>query len=174
MIRADQHLAMEQVARIDKEVNKLFPETNKFFNAASDTEKKTFLKTLDEALFSGKVDETIDKNIVDSIVDTMRKRGSTPEAVDTILTGIEKIRNQYGELINIASKGSGELPTELTLQLKGLMGDRLKTMVGTTYEIFDNKIANVFNKFTIFFNDNAIDVKNVRSLIILIFCNLII
>ena len=148
MIRADQHLAMEQVARIDKEVNKLFPETNKFFNAASDTEKKTFLKTLDEALFSGKVDETIDKNIVDSIVDTMRKRGSTPEAVDTILTGIEKIRNQYGELINIASKGSGELPTELTLQLKGLMGDRLKTMVGTTYEIFDNKIANVFNKFT--------------------------
>ena len=35
----------------------------------------------------------------------------------------------------------------LSLQLKGLMGDRLKTMVGTTYEIFDNKIANVFNKF---------------------------
>jgi hypothetical protein len=146
-IRADQHLAMEQVARIDKEVNKLFPDTNKFFNAASDTEKKTFLKTLDEALFSGKVDEAIDKNILDNIVDTMRKRGSSPESVDTILTGIEKIRNQYGELINIASRGSGELPTELTLQLKNLMGDRLKTMIGNTYEIFDNKIANAFNKF---------------------------
>jgi hypothetical protein len=104
MIRADQHLAMEQVARIDREVNKLFPDTNKFFNAASDAEKKGFLKTLDEALFSGKVDEKIDQNIVDSIVDTMRKRGSSPENVDTILTGIEKIRNQYGELINIASK----------------------------------------------------------------------
>jgi hypothetical protein len=148
MIRADQHLAMEQVSRIDREINKLFPDTNKFFNAASDGEKKGFLKTLDEALFSGKVDEKIDQNIVDNIVDTMRKRGSTPESVDTILTGIEKIRNQYGELINIASKGSGELPTELTLQLKNLMGDRLKNMIGTTYEIFDNKIANVFNKFT--------------------------
>jgi hypothetical protein len=148
MIRADQHLAMEQVARIDKEVNKLFPDTNKFFNAASDTEKKGFLKTLDEALYSGKIDEKIDQNIVDNIVDTMRKRGSTPESVDTILNGIEKIRNQYGELINIASKGSGELPTELTLQLKNLMGDRLKTMIGNTYEIFDNKVANVFNKFT--------------------------
>ena len=51
MIRADQHLAMEQVARIDKEVNKLFPDTNKFFNAASDTEKKTFFKT-QEGIFS--------------------------------------------------------------------------------------------------------------------------
>jgi hypothetical protein len=148
MIRADQHLAMEQVARIDKEVNKLFPDTNKFFNAASGTEKNSFLKTLDEALFSGKIDEKIDKDIIDNIIDTMRKRGSSPESVDTILTGIEKIRNQYGELINIASRGSGELPTELTLQLKSLMGDRLKTMIGTTYEIFDNKIANVFNKFT--------------------------
>ena len=147
-IRADQHLAMEQVARIDREVNKLFPDTNKFFNAASDAEKKNFLKTLDESLFSGKVDEKIDKDIINNIVDTMRKRGSTPESVDTILTGIEKIRNQYADLINIASRGSGELPTELTLQLKGLMGDRLKTMIGNTYEIFDNKIGSVFDKFT--------------------------
>lgn len=147
-IRADQHLAMEQVNRIDIEVNKMFPETNKFFNAASETEKKTFLETLDKALYSGKIDEKIGKEITDNIVDTMRKRGSTPESVDTVLTGIEKIRNQFSDLINIASKGSGELPTELTLQLKSLMGDRLKTMVGNTYAIYDNKFANVFNKFT--------------------------
>jgi len=147
-IRADQHLAMEQVNRIDIEVNKMFPETNKFFNAASDTEKQTFLKTLDNALYSGKIDEKIDKEIIDNIVDTMRKRGSSPEGVDTILTAIEKIRNQYGDLINIASRGSGELPTELTLQLKNLMGDRLKTMVGDTYAIFDNKFASMFTKFT--------------------------
>ena len=43
--RADSHLAMEQVARIDREVNKMFPETNKFFNAASEEEKKGFLKS---------------------------------------------------------------------------------------------------------------------------------
>ena len=147
-IRADKHLAMEQVARIDIEVNKMFPETNKFFNAASDTEKRAFLKTLDNALFSGKIDETVDKEIIDNIVDTMRKRGSTTEGVDTILTAIEKIRNQYGDLINIASRGSGELPTELTLQLKNLMGDRLKTIIGDTYAIFDNKFASIFTKFT--------------------------
>jgi len=147
-IRADQHLAMEQVGRIDIEVNKLFPETNKFFNAASETEKNAFLKTLDDALYSGKIDEKIDKNIIDNIVDTMRKRGATPESVDNILTAIEKIRNEYGNLINIASKGSGVLPLEFTTELKSLMGNRLKSMINNTYAIFDNKFANVFNKFT--------------------------
>ena len=145
--KADSHLAMEQVSRIDREINKLFPETNKFFNAAGKNEKNNFLETLDNVLYSGKVDEKINKDILDNIVDTMRKRGSTPEGIDTILTGIEKIRNQYAELINIASRGSAELPTELTLELKSLMGDRLKTVIGNTYAIFDNKFANMYNKF---------------------------
>jgi len=145
--RADTHLAMEQVARIDKEINKIFPETNKFFNAASETEKNGFLKTLDDALYSGKVNEKLDQGIIDNIVDTMRKRGSTVEGVDTILTAIEKIRNQFSELITIASKGGEDLPDELILQLRGLMGDRLKTQIGSTYAIFDNKFANVLNKF---------------------------
>ena len=146
-IKADKHLAMEQVLRIDREINKLFPETNKFFNAAGQEEKQNFLTTLNKALYSGKIDEKINKDIVDNIVDTMRKRGSTPEGVDTILTGIEKIRNQYAELVNIASRGSGELPTQLTLQLSGLMGDRLQNIIGNTYAIFDNNFANTFNKF---------------------------
>jgi hypothetical protein len=147
-IRADQHLAMEQVSRIDIEVNKLFPETNKFFNAAGKEERQTFLETLDKALYSGKVDEKINKDILDNIVDTMRKRGSTPESVDNVLTAIERIRNQYSELINVASKGSGVLPTELSIELQSLMGDRLKNMIGNTYAIFDNKFANMYNKFT--------------------------
>jgi len=66
--RTDVNLAMEQVQRIDKEVNALFPETNKFFNAASKTEKNQFLETLDKALFSGKLDETIDKEVANNII----------------------------------------------------------------------------------------------------------
>ena len=61
--RADANLAMEQVTRIDKEVNKMFPDTNKFFNAASEEEKTKFLATLDKALFSNKLNEEIDKEV---------------------------------------------------------------------------------------------------------------
>jgi hypothetical protein len=147
-IRADQHLAMEQVARIDREINKMFPETNKFFNAAGEEEKQTFVSTLNKALYSGKIDEKINKDILDNIVDTMRKRGATPESVDNILTSVETIRNKYKDLIDIASRGSGALPTELTTELQTLMGDRLKNIINNTYAIFNNKFANVFNKFT--------------------------
>jgi hypothetical protein len=145
--KADAHLAMEQVARIDKEINAMFPDTNKFFNAASDAEKNNFLTTLDNALYSGKLDEAIDKDIVNNIVEAMTKRNMKQESIDTVLTGMDKIRNQYVELINIASRGSGELPTELTTELKTLMGDRLRNTIGNTYAIFDNKFANMYNKF---------------------------
>jgi hypothetical protein len=147
-IRADQHLAMEQVAKIDREINKIFPETNKFFNAAGEEEKKAFLETLNKALYSGKIDEKVNKDILDNIVDTMRKRGASPESVDSILTSVETIRNKYKDLIDIASRGSGALPTELTTELQTLMGDRLKNIINNTYAIFNNKFANVFNKFT--------------------------
>jgi len=49
--QADTNLAMEQVTRIDREVNKIFPEANKFFNSSSSSEKKNFLETLDKSLF---------------------------------------------------------------------------------------------------------------------------
>ena len=146
--RMDTSLAMEQVTRIDKEVNKMFPDTNKFFNAASETEKKSFLETLDKALFSGQINEAIDADVIKDIITTMEKRGIKQEGIDTVLTGIDRIRGEFSNLINIASKGTGDIPEGLMSDLRGLMGDRVKNIVGNTYEIFDNKYANVFNKFT--------------------------
>jgi len=145
--RTDVNLAMEQVQRIDKEVNALFPETNKFFNAASKTEKNQFLETLDKALFSGKLDETIDKEVANNIIENMTKRGAKQEGIDTVLTGIDRIRNEWTNLISIASKGTEEISEGLMSNLKSLMGERLKTQIGNTYAIFENKYTNMFNKF---------------------------
>ena len=61
-----------------------FPDTNKFFNAASDAEKNNFLTTLDNALYSGKLDEAIDKDIVNNIVEAMTKRNMKQESIDTV------------------------------------------------------------------------------------------
>jgi len=145
--KADANLAMEQVARIDKEVNSIFPETNKFFNAASNPEKKQFLETLDEALFSGKIGEEIDKSIADNIIATMTKRGATPEAINTVLEGMGRIRTHWSDLISVASKGKGEIPEGLFSDLRSEMGDRVKNIIGNTYEIFENKYATIFTKF---------------------------
>jgi hypothetical protein len=145
--KSDANLAMEQVARIDKEINSIFPETNKFFNAASNPEKNQFLQTLDTALYSGKIGEEIDKSIADNIIDTMTKRGAKPEGINTVLEGMGRIRSHWSDLIKIASKGKGEIPEGLFSDLRSEMGDRLKNIIGNTYEIFENKYATMFTKF---------------------------
>ena len=145
--RTDVNLAMDQVQRIDKEVNSIFPDTNKILSSSSNPEKKQFLETLDKALFSGKINENVEKEIVDDIVSTMTKKGAKQESIDTILTGIYRIRNEWTNLISIASRGTGEVSEGLMSNLRGLMGDRLKTQIGNTYSIFEDKFANMFNTF---------------------------
>lgn len=145
--RVDANLAMEQVTRIDKEVNKMFPDTAKFFNSSSDVEKNKFLGTLDNALFSGQLNKEVDQEIIDNIIVTMKKRGIKEEGVDTVLNGISRIREEFTNLINIASRGTDNIPQELMSDLKSLMGSRVKNVISNTYEIFDNKFTGLFKKF---------------------------
>ena len=49
----DTNFAEEAVFRIDKEVDKVFPEFRKLFNSSSNEERKKFLKLLDDTLFEG-------------------------------------------------------------------------------------------------------------------------
>jgi hypothetical protein len=60
----DTNFAEEQVARIDKEVDKVFPEFRKVFNASTADERKNFLKTLDDALFTDDLTKPLNPNIV--------------------------------------------------------------------------------------------------------------
>ena len=69
------------------------------------------------------------------------KKGAKQESIDTILTGIYRIRNEWTNLISIASRGTGEVSEGLMSNLRGLMGDRLKTQIGNTYSIFEDKFS---------------------------------
>ena len=73
----DTNFAEEQVARIDRQVDKVFPEFRKFFNASSVEERKQFLTLLDDALFKGdlnkvKLDPTLEKQIKEKNNKTIR------------------------------------------------------------------------------------------------------
>ena len=143
----DTNMAMEQVTRIDREVNKMFPDTNKFLRAASSKEKNEFLAHLDESLFSGNIKEPLKPEVVTSITEMMAKRGSSPENINTVLESLQRTRNYYGDLINIASKGTGELPEGMFGHLNNLMGERVKNTIANTYSIFENKYASIYDKF---------------------------
>ena len=145
--QADTSLAMEQVTRIDREINKIFPEANKFFNSSSSSEKKNFLETLDKSLFSGNLSKPLGDEVIDNIRDTMIKRGAKEESVSTVLTGLQRTRTQFADLINIASKGRTDVPEGLISDLTSLMGNRVKNIVSNTYDIFDDKYASFFEKY---------------------------
>ena len=149
----DTNFSQEQVARIDKEVDKVFPEFRKVFNASSVEERKNFLKLLDDALFEGDLTKPIDPNIAKSVTATVNKRlgkEKGTKAVNNILTALGKTRTEFNNLLEITAQGPGsktDLPAGVTKDLRKIMGNRVKNYIGNTFEIFENAEAGFFSKY---------------------------
>mgnify|MGYP003646816870 CR=1 FL=1 len=60
----DTNFSEEMVSRIDKEVDKIFPDFRKVFNASSVEERKAFLKILDDILFEGNLNAPLEMNLM--------------------------------------------------------------------------------------------------------------
>lgn len=58
---ADTNFAMEQVKRIDKEVNAMFPFTKSFLNKTTDENRGIFLKELNDLMFEGDLKKIFQK-----------------------------------------------------------------------------------------------------------------
>ena len=149
----DTNFAEEQVARIDKEVDKVFPEFRKVFNAAKVEERKDLLKDLDDLLFTGDLRKPLDKRLTNKISSTINKRLGTREGnivTDNILTALTKTRKEFNDLLEITAGGPGgkaDLPEGVTVDLRKIMGNRVKNYIGNTFEIFENAEAGFFSKY---------------------------
>jgi len=149
----DTNFAEEQVARIDKEVDKVFPEFRKVFNASTADERKNFLKILDDALFVDDLTKPLNPNIVKDIKKTVTKRlGAVKgnEISNNMLTALTKTRGEFNKLLEITAQGPGakaDLPVGVTKDLRKIMGNRVKNYIGNTFEIFENAEAGFFSRY---------------------------
>jgi hypothetical protein len=149
----DTNFSEEQVARIDKEVDKVFPEFRKFFNASKVQERKDFLKLLDDALFEGDLKSKLDPKITNDIVKVVRSRLGAEKGKlvsDNIINALNKTRSEFNNLLDITAQGPGakaDLPAGVTKDLRKIMGNRVKNYIGNTFEIFENSEAGFFSKF---------------------------
>ena len=149
----DTNFAEEQVAIIDKEVDKVFPEFRKVFNASTADERKNFLKILDDALFVDDLTKPLNPNIVKNIKKTVNKRlGAVKgnEISNNMLTALTKTRGEFNKLLEITAQGPGakaDLPVGVTKDLRKIMGNRVKNYIGNTFEIFENAEAGFFSRF---------------------------
>ena len=148
---ADTNFSMEQVARIDKVTNKYFPATKKFLDKTGEPGRKKFLSDLDKTLFKGDLNkEGLDKTLQSSLLKQMNKAEVPLPDQSIIFKGLKDTRNKFKELLEITAGGPGakvDLPAGVAVDLRALMGDRIKNYIGNTYEMFQNKEAGLFNRF---------------------------
>src|SRR6056300_880309 len=149
----DTNFSEEMVARIDTEVDKVFPEFRKFFNASSVAERKEFLKVLDNTLFEGDLTAPIDSNLKNQLRKIITKRMGAEKGypvADNIVEVLTKTRKEFNDLLEITAAGPGgkvDLPTGVTRDLRKIMGNRVKNYIGNTFEIFQNSEAGFFQKY---------------------------
>src|SRR6056300_40221 len=149
----DTNFSEEMVSRIDTEVDKVFPEFRKFFNASSVEERKQFLKLLDDTLFEGDLTKPLDSNLKKQVINTAIKRIGTDEgtvAANSLLSTLNKTRKEFNDLLEITASGPGakvDLPTGVTRDLRQIMGNRVKNYIGNTFEIFEDAEAGFFSKY---------------------------
>jgi hypothetical protein len=149
----DTNFSQEMVARIDQQVDKVFPEFRKFFNASSVEERKNFLKLLDDTLFDGDLTKPLNENLKKDVLQTVIKRMGKEQGAITgnkILDILDKTRKEFNNLLEITAAGPGgkvDLPVGVTKDLRKIMGNRVKNYIGNTFEIFENAESGFFSKY---------------------------
>ena len=149
----DTNFAEEKVARIDKEVDRAFPEFRKFFNASSVEERKKFLTLLDDTLFKGDLNKPLDTELTKKVMKTVTNRMGKKEGTvvgNNILRSIAKTREEFTDILNITAGGPGakvDLPAGVGVDLRKIMGNRVKNYIGNTFEIFENAEAGFLSKY---------------------------
>ena len=148
-LMADTNFAMENVKRIDKEVNKMFPEVRSFMNKSAEDERGLFLKELNDLLFEGDLKKAIPDKAYNQFVKKAKTKGASEESLDVMIGSINNVRKKFDELLDITAQGPVGVTeiNKMKTNLRQLMGDRVKQYLGTTYKIFENQPYSFFVKY---------------------------
>jgi hypothetical protein len=150
---ADTNFAIEQVKRIDKEVGKMFPTVKSFFNGsgkANAIKKEEFYKDLKELMFEGNLSDKIGKTATyKKIQKQMTNSGLNSKSQSVVFDSIYNSRQKFVSLLETIQEGStaGVTLTKDMRDVAGLMGDRVKLMLGSTYKIFQNPVVDNLSSF---------------------------
>jgi len=142
---ADSNFAMEQVKRIDKEVGKMYPTIKTFFNKTLRENQKQgqalFYKDLKELMFEGDLSKKVgNTKTYKKVLKQMKDGGLNTKSQQVVFDAIYNTRQKFTSLLETIRQGSTAkvtLPKDLR-NMPGLMGDRVKLMIGGTYKIFAN------------------------------------
>jgi hypothetical protein len=142
---SDVNLAQEVSRSLDQDIDKIFPPIKTVFNKQTAKQRTDTLEKINQLLKSGKpeIDETgkvifgsLDENLKNEVTDILKKAGANGETVDNITNGLNLIRAGWGDMF---SSIGGKIDSKNISQYKNLFGEKFKSYLGATYDIFQNK-----------------------------------
>jgi hypothetical protein len=142
---SDVNLAQEVSRSLDQDIDKIFPPIKTVFNKQTAKQRTDTLEKINQLLKSGKpeIDETgkvifgsLDENLKNEVTDILKKAGANGETVDNITNGLNLIRAGWSDMFS--SIGNKIDPKDIS-QFKSLFGEKFKSYLGATYDIFQNK-----------------------------------
>ena len=125
---------------ITKQVDSMFPTSQKIFDKSTQKQKDAFLADLDEALFKGNLRNKLDPDAWAKVTKVMKDKKVSSQDIDKMYNAITNSRGAFTELLDFIKRGSS--PDQVTTNVKELediMGTRVKQYIGNTYKIFEEK-----------------------------------
>jgi len=131
---ADTNQAMQLVKSIDRDIDRMFPPLKSTFNKSTGKEKQQILKEINDAMFSGKLDEPLPLEARKELTASLKLKGLDQEGINRMFQNVDLARGKFLELIDASSNAPKDVA-----ELKNLLGNRAKEYLGNTYQIFEDK-----------------------------------
>ena len=130
---ADLNRATELVKTLDKTVSKAFPQMQDALDRSlTKQEKELFYKEINDLMLDGDLTKLTDPKKLEAFTASLKKKNVNEKIINELTTTIDEARSTIGGLIEATGKYNSK-------ELKDILQERIKGLVGTTYKIFETK-----------------------------------
>ncbi len=140
--------AREIVDNITREVDKVFPFTQRVLDKSGKSEKKEFLKKINEYLFEGDLTDAINPRKIDELSDFMKSKNVKEEISQNIIGSLNKARGEFSNLVGILNRNAeGAVSIKGAEEIQDILKTRIQNFTGATYKIFELQPRGIFKFF---------------------------
>jgi len=140
--------AREIVDNITREVDKIFPFTQRVMDKSVKSEKQEFLKKINEYLFEGDLTDSINPKRIDELVNNMASKNVSQEISQNIIVSLNKARGEFSNLVGILNRNAeGVTSIKGVKELQDILKTRIQNFTGATYKIFEDQPRGIFKLF---------------------------
>jgi hypothetical protein len=144
--RAADAAAARNISReLDQSIDKIFPPIRTVLNQAEAAKRKQMLTKVNDLLLSGKA-ELDDQGVAtfgklddakkDALIKELKDMKVDDQVITDILASLSTIRTRWSDLFSKLGRSLGQNEIK---EFKSLFGNKFKSYIGSTYDIFQNQ-----------------------------------